>query len=784
MKGKLLMMSCVLGTSLLVSSSVFAKGNVNISRLAGQDRYGTSNAVVSQGWTQSDYAVLVNSENFPDAITSAPLAKKYNAPILLTDTNRLTDSTKQKIQDLQIKNVFIVGGSGVVSSNVETELKGMGISVKRIWGQDRYETSVNVAKELGTFKGVFVVNGEYYEDALSAAPIAAKLQYPIILVEKNNVPDMVKKYINNQVGTNNGEIEVIGGQDVLDGKAVSTLNPTKTYNQSTKYERNLALINNYKTQLDLNKVYIASDKGFADALSGSALAGKDGNPIILIGDSNEKDVNTFISNNNVENVNALGGTGVLSDNVVNIVTGNASSTADEDSDMNLIKGNLFVNSTSSDFMTNAASLEDVEISNNIGDGAVILKSDKLKGVYTSNIISTSPFNYFVPSWDSDTPEGTSIQLEARVFVKNKWSNWLSWGSWGTFIKRASGSGVTDDPAAYVDTDTLTIKGTNGETSSKIQYRVTLNTNKSGVTPSVRLISGTIRNTLSGQEINKVFSDNPDLSSLKVLDVPQFSQMVREPSIANSICSATSIAMILNYYGTNIVPEQSAWGVYDYKYDGFGNWPFNTAYASSFGYKTYVDYSTVEGLKREIYYGHPVAVSVQYKNNVNVKANLPVVDGAPIESTYGHLIVVCGFTKENGTDYIIINDSAASNNDRVRVKYRLDQFKEAWAKSGNIAYIIHEKENGAGYRAPVKLEGELDAVSGSNDEYMLKYNGDTIDISSNNVKTIMMTSDGGKTYKYIVPSKKSTITKNSSGTTASINYTFITGEGKVYSAEIK
>ncbi|WML34281.1 cell wall-binding repeat-containing protein [Clostridium sp. OS1-26] len=791
MKSKLLIMSCILGTSLFASGSVFAKNNINIDRLAGQDRYGTSNAIVSQGWIQSDYAILVNSQNFPDAITSSPLAKKYNAPILLTDATNLTDSTKEKIQDLGVKNVFIIGGLGVVNSNVENKLKSMGINVKRIWGQDRYETSVKVAKELGTSKGVFVVNGEHYEDALSAAPIAAKLQYPIILVEQNNVPDTVKNYVNSQIKTNNGEVNVIGGQDVLASGVVSTLNPTKTYNQLTKYERNLALISSYKAQLELNKVYIASDKGFADALSGSALAGKNGNPIILVGDSNQMDVNSFINNNNVSNINALGGIGVLSDNAVNIVTGNTNATNGTETNIN--DGNLFVYSTSSDFADNAASLEDVEISNNIGDGAIVLKSDKLKGVYTSNIIGTSQFNYFVPSWDSDTPEGTSIQVEARVFVKTldangvwseKWSNWLSWGSWGTFIKRASGTGVTDETAAYVDTDTLTIKGGSGETASKIQYRITLNTNKSGVTPSVRLISGTIRNTLPGQGVNKVFSDNPDLSNLKVLDVPQFSQMVREPSIANSICSATSIAMILNYYGTNILPEQSAWGVYDYKYDGFGNWPFNTAYASSFGYKTYVDYSTIEGLKREIYYGHPVAVSVQYKNSADVKGNLPVVDGAPIESTNGHLIVVCGFTKENGTDYIVINDSAAANNEGVRVKYKLDQFKEAWARSGNVAYIIREKENGAGYGAPVKLDGELVASSGDKNEYILKYNGNVMDISNNNVKTIMMTSDGGKTYKYIAPSKKSTITVKDNEKIIPTNYIFITGEGKSYSAEIK
>ena len=458
-----------------------------------------------------------------------------------------------------------------------------------------------------------------------------------------------------------------------------------------------------------------------------------------------------------------------------------------------INGNIFIYSTSSDFAVNAAGLEDVEISNTIGDGAIVLKSDTLKGVYTSNIINSSQFDNLVFSWNSDTPEGTSIQVEARVFAKTldsngqlteKWSNWLSWGTWGTFIKRASGTGITDDPVAYVDTDTLVIKGSNGQTANKIQYRVTLNTNTYGVTPSVRLISGTLRNTIPGQGINKVFTDNPYLSNLKVLDVPRLSQMVRDPSIANSICSATSIAMILNYYGTHILPEESAWGVYDYNYDGFGNWPFNTAYASSFGYRAYVDYSTIEGLKREIYYGHPVAVSVAYKNSVNVKADLPVVDGAPIESTYGHLIVVCGFTNENGTDYIIINDPDAANDEGVRVKYKLDQFEAAWAKFGNIAYIIHEKENGAGYGAPVKFVAELAATSEKQKEYVLKYNGNIIDMNINNIKTIMMTSDDSKTYQYIDPSKESTITENTQKQIAPIDYIFITGEGKSYSAKIE
>lgn len=354
-----------------------------------------------------------------------------------------------------------------------------------------------------------------------------------------------------------------------------------------------------------------------------------------------------------------------------------------------VDGNLFIKSTQGDFNVADAGFDNVELSDN-GDGAITLKSGTRDGVYTSNSLNTSPFNKLVLSWNSDTPAGTSIQVQARVALNanGQWSDWLTWGTWGTSIQSGSGTGLTDDSVAGVDVDTLVVK--NGQTASKIQYRVILHSDQSGVSPTLRLVSGALRNTSQG--INKVFTNNPDLSNLSVLAVPQLSQMIRDPAIAHLICSPTSISMILNYYGNQLTPETVAFGVYDHNYEDFGNWPFNMAYVSSLGYRAYVDYSTIDGLKREIVAGHPAVAAVAYKNSANVSGNLPVLNGAPIASTYGHLIVVCGFTNENGIDYIIINETAAPNNEGVRVKYRLDQFQNAWAESGNITYIIHENEN--------------------------------------------------------------------------------------------
>ena len=82
-------------------------------------------------------------------MSAAPLAKKYEAPILLTGKDILNPYTSVELNRLNVKNVFIIGGKGVVSQSIEDSLKARGIKVTRIGGADRYETGVQVAQKLG-----------------------------------------------------------------------------------------------------------------------------------------------------------------------------------------------------------------------------------------------------------------------------------------------------------------------------------------------------------------------------------------------------------------------------------------------------------------------------------------------------------------------------------------------------------------------------------------------------------------------------------------------------------
>ncbi|MDG8483814.1 cell wall-binding repeat-containing protein, partial [Streptococcus pneumoniae] len=108
-------------------------------------------------------------------------AYQKNAPVLFTNSSSLSTDTKKGLQGLKTKNVTVLGGTKSVSSKVTTQLKSMGISVKRISGKNRYDLAANIAKQMKSSSTAVVANGFAYADAVAIAPYAAKQGYPILL---------------------------------------------------------------------------------------------------------------------------------------------------------------------------------------------------------------------------------------------------------------------------------------------------------------------------------------------------------------------------------------------------------------------------------------------------------------------------------------------------------------------------------------------------------------------------------------------------------------------------
>ncbi len=104
-----------------------------------------------------------------------------------------------------------------------------------------------------------------------------------------------------------------------------------------------------------------------------------------------------------------------------------------------------------------------------------------------------------------------------------------------------------------------------------------------------------------------------------LDLPQCSQMIY-PDGGTVWCSPTCVSMVVAYWTQDPRPceprvRAAVAGVYDRVYDGHGNWPFNTAYASAYGLEAAVSrFSSIEQVERWTEMGVPVVASIAWDNS--------------------------------------------------------------------------------------------------------------------------------------------------------------------------
>lgn len=146
-----------------------------------------------------DTVALSSQAGFADALAIAPFSARNTMPILFSSKDSLRPDTLQALKDWNIKNVVIVGGTGVISSSVEDNLTSMGITVTRLAGQDRYATALEIIKHFAPsdgYKSISISSGENYPDALAGAVLAAKNNTPLVLVSKDSVSDTMAQYVN------------------------------------------------------------------------------------------------------------------------------------------------------------------------------------------------------------------------------------------------------------------------------------------------------------------------------------------------------------------------------------------------------------------------------------------------------------------------------------------------------------------------------------------------------------------------------------------------------------
>jgi 5'-nucleotidase/UDP-sugar diphosphatase len=246
----------VIGLLCSFNSSASA-ANCSLPRIYGGNRYETAVEVSRAGWEQAEVVVLARGDDFADALAGVPLAYANDAPILLTRPNRLVAAAEAEIKRLGASKVFILGGLGAISVEVEEQLVGMGLAVERINGKNRYETE----SLLGATTAVLAY-GKDFPDGLAAASYAARQGYPILLTDINRLPESSRAALEGK------DVIVVGGEAVVGQAVIDQLGGEVT---------RISGPNRAATSVELarffqpggSKMYIATGSDFADALTGA-----------------------------------------------------------------------------------------------------------------------------------------------------------------------------------------------------------------------------------------------------------------------------------------------------------------------------------------------------------------------------------------------------------------------------------------------------------------------------------------------------------------------------------
>jgi len=293
------------------------------------------------------------------------------------------------------------------------------------------------------------------------------------------------------------------------------------------------------------------------------------------------------------------------------------------------------------------------------------------------------FREAIASWEAETPTGTWIETQIRAQVGGVWTKWYNLGVWAadTSTVRRHSVASQGDTNGYVGIDTLVISNKKAA-GTTYQVKVRLFSADGVAVPRVRASAVTV--STSPESSPAIFPGNSAHWN-QVLAVPECSQMVY-PDGGNVWCSPTSVAMVLRYWAGDTAlgacethVRTALGGVYDYTFRAYGNWPYNTAYATTKGHQAHVTrFTRLSQLEPWISAGVPVVLSIAWSKGQ--------LTGASIESTAGHLLVLVGFDAAGNP---IINDPAASNDDAVQRTYLRSEFEPLWlSASAGTAYLIY------------------------------------------------------------------------------------------------
>ena len=314
-----------------LSKTVTVDVGDDIERLAGANRYQTAADISKRMYKQADTAVIATGLDFHDAMVAVPLASAYNAPLLLTTDKQVTKQTEAELARLKAKKVIIVSTNGAVGSKVKAALAKYNPTM--ISGKNCFETASKVATALQKNVGkapdtIFFATDSAFADALSASPVAAIKNAPIIYLKKTGSIDTATA---NYLKSVKGKVKnayIIGGDGVISDAMMKNvakalgLTVNKTVQRlwgANRYETCVAVNNKFAGLLTGKGICVAKGLDFPDALAGGVYAAKTKQALFLADGKKLQDVQiNYLKSKNAGKLTVFGGTGAVPDDLVKL----------------------------------------------------------------------------------------------------------------------------------------------------------------------------------------------------------------------------------------------------------------------------------------------------------------------------------------------------------------------------------------------------------------------------------------------------------------------------------
>ncbi len=145
-----------------------------------------------------DTAIVATDLTNVDAMVASAAASSEGIPVFITENGMLNNDARNELASMGAKNVIIIGGPIVVKQEAEDELK-LKYKVIRLWGIERTQTSIEVAKHFWPNVTCAVLVGDTKNDnndakiQLHASNLASRFGCILIPVPNGTMPAEVLK---------------------------------------------------------------------------------------------------------------------------------------------------------------------------------------------------------------------------------------------------------------------------------------------------------------------------------------------------------------------------------------------------------------------------------------------------------------------------------------------------------------------------------------------------------------------------------------------------------------